>query len=352
MTDALLSRCLARADADKVKTTLARGMKLDPRFLLATSAASRSSSRASSRASNFGRRRRDPDASFGALSADTSDTESVGAGGGSDSSASQQQQQQQQRGGTRGRGYGRVRRRVGSGPPISATASSDSPQGRDFARIVADMNSSGAWACLCVAVYRCLCLCGYVAEWLCVAVYGCGSRVHGVTDWKARDQALRDMAKFTEASNGFALIKANEIADNLYKRLSDGNSKVQATAVQAAITVIPNLNKALETSIPQIVPPIAALMAAKQARLVRDASKAMNLIVDTMDARCLAPVLCSQVVHGNPRSQAVLLKKLAGTVLGWVTLCAPPTALTVLRLPAQRSSLTSGASPPPCSTAT
>jgi len=173
LTDALLSRCLARADADKVKTTLARGMKLDPRFLLATSAASRSSSRASSRASNFGRRRRDPDASFGALSADTSDTESVGAGGGSDSSASQQQQQQQ-RGGTRGRGYGRVRRRVGSGPPISATASSDSPQGRDFARIVADMNSSGAWACLCVAVYRCLCLCGYVAVcgcvWLCMAV--------------------------------------------------------------------------------------------------------------------------------------------------------------------------------------
>ena len=153
-------RCLSHPDSDKIKATVARGIKTDPQFLMVGGGGgSRASSRASSRAGGgFGRRPRRssqerdrPPGSAGSSGSGrrsrTGDDDDDHAGSGSGISTR----------GARG-SRGRVRRRVGSGPPMSATASSDLPQGREFTTLVEKMNS-GAYAggcrvCACTRAFR------------------------------------------------------------------------------------------------------------------------------------------------------------------------------------------------------
>lgn len=69
------------------------------------------------------------------------------------------------------------------------------------------------------------------------------------------------------------LLQANDVADHLYKRLSDGNSKVQATAVEALLQVLPALGSALENAMPQIVPPLSVMLSSGNSRINQQAMK-------------------------------------------------------------------------------
>lgn len=133
-------------------------------------------------------------------------------------------------------------------------------------------------------------------------------------DWKTRvetvDKLIALAEKYTEALGKSS--KLVVVLETLVKCLGDGNGKVAFKAAGALEKFIPLFRTGVEQNVHMLVAGVSANLCSTNTILKNKTEILLDLLVDTVEGRCLVQPLVHAALYGNARAKATIVAHLCG----------------------------------------
>eukprot|EP00163_Fabomonas_tropica_P001966 TRINITY_DN1145_c1_g1_i2.p1 TRINITY_DN1145_c1_g1~~TRINITY_DN1145_c1_g1_i2.p1 ORF type:complete len:1334 (-),score=342.97 TRINITY_DN1145_c1_g1_i2:21-4022(-) len=134
------------------------------------------------------------------------------------------------------------------------------------------------------------------------------------SDWRHRQDAVNQLCDLIVKHPQAAAGRVVNIFDHFTRCLSDANSKVNLTSLQAMLKIVPALGPALDQVLTNLTPVLASNLSSGNTTIRSVTSELFDELIANVDMQSLLQSMTNIVSYGNPRVKALLLEKLADSV--------------------------------------
>ncbi|XP_070578570.1 TOG array regulator of axonemal microtubules protein 1-like [Ptychodera flava] len=130
-------------------------------------------------------------------------------------------------------------------------------------------------------------------------------------DWRDRHKAIQYLQELTADQTDLVISNIVKIFDAFTPRLSDSNSKVNLTALQTMLHLVPRLREYLGAVINTIVPVLGANLASKNTQIHQTTLEVLDSLMEHVENSLLLQPFANLAQFGNARVKPEMIEKLA-----------------------------------------
>ncbi|XP_077995867.1 TOG array regulator of axonemal microtubules protein 1-like [Glandiceps talaboti] len=131
------------------------------------------------------------------------------------------------------------------------------------------------------------------------------------SDWRDRLRATQDLQDLSDTNVELIASNIVKIFDDFTPRLSDSNSKVNLTALNTMLHLVPRLREYLGAVINTVVPVLGTNLASKNAQIHQTTSEVLDSLMEHMENSLLLQPFANLAQFGNARVKPDMIEKLA-----------------------------------------